>query len=318
MSSIDPSQLRIYIANEVAAVLSFFGALAIIINYLFYSNKNQILYKLIFSLSLSDFGGSIFIAVSQGLLFAPGSISYGRGLCVFLRAGINLFFLSSFIWTTCISLHIWICAHQRSQIPVYYFHIVAWGVPAIMTIILIAGQFIVVEPETHWCHPNSVGSWAFWVGPLLVAFMFNAIFYALSLTRYSRSFRARQSNAALESPLLQSQSLVKNKNSPETLLRKTVIRLTLYLGVFFLCWVWDVVAKSMETAGSSPPYWLELAKSVFSPLQGFLNFLVYGTTTRKFWRRPTTKQRQTRTRVAPSGLFQSYGLLDDGEVLRVN
>jgi len=270
MSGLDFQTLVLYISNLSASTLSLIGAGAIMLNYLFFTSKSQILYKLIFFLSLADFFGSLFIFVSQGLLFGAAfySISYSHGLCIFFRAGINLFFVASFVWTSCIAIHIWVSSHQKAQIPIIFFHLFAWGVPAIMTVILVAGHFVVIENDYKWCHPTTMAKWFLWEAPLCIAFMCNSVFYFMSIRRFKVDNHInRESSRSTRQKKLQ---------------WKIKKRLTLYLLVFLVCWIWDVVNKILEAIGITPPFWLSILQSTFSPLQGFLNFLVYGLSSRMF------------------------------------
>mmetsp|Transcript_8269 Transcript_8269/g.14588 ORF Transcript_8269/g.14588 Transcript_8269/m.14588 type:complete len:411 (-) Transcript_8269:221-1453(-) len=50
-----------------------------------------------------------------------------------------------------------------------------------------------------------------------------------------------------------------------------------YVGSFFLTWIFQTIARGMETAGQgdSVPYWLSLVGVTLLPSQGFFNFLIY-------------------------------------------
>eukprot|EP01092_Planopodium_desertum_P009565 TRINITY_DN4118_c0_g2_i1.p1 TRINITY_DN4118_c0_g2~~TRINITY_DN4118_c0_g2_i1.p1 ORF type:complete len:113 (-),score=0.43 TRINITY_DN4118_c0_g2_i1:130-423(-) len=55
-------------------------------------------------------------------------------------------------------------------------------------------------------------------------------------------------------------------------------RILLYIAVFLLCWIWDVLGHLLDVFNLEF-YWMWILQTMFSPLQGFLNFLVYGLTT---------------------------------------
>ncbi len=135
----------VYSLNLAASCLSLFGSVALIINFFLFANKAQPLYKLIFSLSLSDFGLSVTMIVSQILLFFHqyDDGTYSRPTCVVLRALINFFFLASFLWTASISLHMFISFRQRAQIPLRYYLLVCWGVPLIAFIVLLSDKHLI-------------------------------------------------------------------------------------------------------------------------------------------------------------------------------
>lgn len=283
--------LERYSVNLASSCLSLFGSAAIILNYIIFANKSQLLYKLIFFLSLTDFGGSLAICISQVLLFLHtyDGLGYGLDLCKVFRALINFFFVSSFFWTSGISLHIWICAKQKAQIPIYWFHLVCWGLPAIFTSVLLGANMITQTGGSSWCSNTSLGHWLFWYSPLLFSFTWNAIAYTLILLHYRRDGPDR--------------SKMKDKIK---------LRISLYLFVFFICWIWDVINFSYEQSSShhTSPNWLKLLTSAFMPLQGFLNFLVYGISSRMFRRTPQNKQKNFRrpSAIPPSPLLHSQPL----------
>lgn len=248
--------LERYSVNLASSCLSLFGSAAIILNYIIFANKSQLLYKLIFFLSLADFGGSLAISISQVLLFLHtyDGLGYGLDLCKVFRAGVNFFFVSSFFWTSGISLHIWICAKQKAQIPIHWFHLVCWGFPAIFTSVLL-GAGMITKSDGSWCSNTVLGHWLFWYGPLLLSFTWNAIAYTLILVHYHRG----------EGP---ERSKMKDKIK---------LRISLYLFVFFICWIWDVINFSYEQASSTghSPNWLKLLTSAFMPLQGLYYFFIF-------------------------------------------
>jgi len=260
--------LEVYSLNLASSCLSVFGSAAIIINYIFFANKTQPLYKLILFLSVADFGGSLFISISQILLFLHhfDDLPYGIDLCRVLRAFINFFFVSSFFWTSAIALHIYVSSRQKAQIPLYWFHMVCWGLPGIGTVIVVAAGMITQEKDGAWCSLNPLGHWLFWYGPLLVSFVWNIVLYILIIRFYRGGQGAER-------------KMMKNKIK---------VRVTLYILVFFICWVWDLV-DFVAYELHHPNFWLDLLTSTFMPLQGFLNFLVYGVSSRMFRHRTGPK-----------------------------
>ena len=58
-------------------------------------------------------------------------------------------------------------------------------------------------------------------------------------------------------------------------------RIRLYIAVFFLVRMWSVINRLQNWANpEAPSFALYLLHSIFSPLQGFCNSLVYGCNTR--------------------------------------
>lgn len=243
--------LERYSVNLASSCLSLFGSAAIILNYIIFANKSQHLYKLIFFLSVADFGGSLAISISQIFLFLHtyDGLGYGLDLCKVFRAGVNFFFVSSFFWTSAISLHTWICSKQKAQIPMKWFHLVCWGVPAIFIAILLGADMITKINGSSWCSNTVLGHWLFWYTPLLACFTWNAIAYTLILFHY-RNMGVGGDRTKMKD--------------------KIKLRISLYLFVFFICWIWDIVNFSYEQITHGPsPNWLQLLTSAFLPLQGW-------------------------------------------------
>lgn len=278
-------ELELYSLNLASSCLSLFGSAAIIINFIFFANREQALYKLIFFLSVTDFGGSLAIAVSQIALFLHhfDDVGYGISMCKVFRACINFFFVSSFFWTSAIALHIWVSCKQKAQIPMYWFHIVCWGIPGIATIILIATGMIEFDNHNDWCSNTTKGHWLFWYAPLFASFVWNAIAYALIIRHYREAAGVKTSGAA------------------QKMKKKIKVRITLYLFVFFICWIWNFINFIINQFHVNSPFWMELLTVTFMPLQGFLNFLVYGVSSRMF------RRRQGKKTVSRGGHSINYG-----------
>lgn len=259
----DHHDLERYSLNLASSCLSLFGSAAIIINYIIFTNKSQLLYTLIFFLSVADLGGSLAISISQVLVFLDTyhGFDYGWELCKVFRAAINFFFVSSFFWTAAIALHIWVCARQKAQIPIYYFHLVCWGVPAICTAILVATGMIVKGEDSGWCSNTVMGHWLFWYIPLFLSFLWNAIAYTLILLHY-RGGASQADRRGMK--------------------KKIQIRVSLYLFVFFICWIWDIINFATQQIHGSSPFWLQLLTSAFLPLQGDYS-LLFLSSSRQFY-----------------------------------
>jgi len=73
-------------------------------------------------------------------------------------------------------------------------------------------------------------------------------------------------------------SLAQGKVLTRAMKKKIRKRLLLYLVVFFLCSVWGLINRiwQISIAIHRPPAYMTGLEAFFSPLQGFLNALVYG------------------------------------------
>ncbi|EGG13368.1 G-protein-coupled receptor family protein [Cavenderia fasciculata] len=267
-----------YIANLLASCLSIIGSSAIIINYIFFlpdTKRQQPLYKLILFLSIADFFGSLSICISQSVLLS--------------RASINFFFVASFMWMSSLAFHTYWSSRQRSQVPLWVFQVVSWGVPTVMTAVMVGRDMITEDAESGWCQPNKVARWAFWFGPLLFSLAWNIILYAMILWQYRSSmsgsittqFRKKNNNGydddpySINQPTSPSNRFITEKKRKLHL--KVAKRLGVYLLAFLICWVPDVFDNLLVQPNQYCQfYWLWLLQNITSPLQGFLNFIVYG------------------------------------------
>ncbi|GAM20848.1 hypothetical protein SAMD00019534_040230 [Acytostelium subglobosum LB1] len=285
--------------NLAASCLSILGSSAIIINYFFFlreTKRQQVLYQMVLSLSIADFFGSIAICISQSVVLS--SIFQGIVFCVTIRAFINFFFLASFMWMCCIAFHAFWSSRQRSQVPLPVFHIVSWTVPAVMTTIMLGKHMIVEEHNTGYCHPTPQARWAFWYGPMFFTFAWNIILYGLILWRYRqavRPFVASPNGSRNVQDTTLNNSFSQGSYGPASerfvnerkrkLHSKVARQLGIYLLAFLICWLPDLVDSFVSTpAKYCDLYWLWILQNFTTPLQGFLNFIVYGVSSRMFLR----------------------------------
>ena len=140
----------------------------------------------------------------------------------------------------------------------------SWGIPGIFVIIILLTGAVEVEKGAVWygirlinywfllcrCSLTKSYEWALWFVPMIFTVLINLIFYILIVSKFQRHRKVYN---------------IKRQ-------------LTLYLLAFVLCWIWDIVDHIIQPYCTL--YWLWLLQDFFSPLQGFLNFIVYGLSTR--------------------------------------
>eukprot|EP01116_Phalansterium_solitarium_P024411 TRINITY_DN894_c0_g1_i1.p2 TRINITY_DN894_c0_g1~~TRINITY_DN894_c0_g1_i1.p2 ORF type:complete len:315 (+),score=57.06 TRINITY_DN894_c0_g1_i1:124-1068(+) len=252
-----------YYFNFVSSILSIIGSICIIVSFACRKRKKgtQTLSTLVFCLAISDLIASSGICASQSvMLFAD---FYDSFLCVFLRAVLQFGYLASFMWTSCISVLLYRATMQASNegmARMVAMNLVSWGIPGILVGVLIALKGIAYEAKSQWCSSPPVLEWLFWFTPLLLSLCFNLVMYSLILHKFRRNRQL----------LVQAQPKPKVGNLIWT-------RITLYILVFIICWVWDVVDHVLSYVyPDCHVYILWTLQTIFSPLQGFLNFLVYG------------------------------------------
>jgi hypothetical protein len=101
-----------------------------------------------------------------------------------------------------------------------------------------------------------------WFGPLLLTMLFNVVVYILCFIQA----RKRVSNAL--------SATAKERHSKTSIY--AFRKISLFILVSFIVWTPDLVNHVIQMIpGSCEVYWLWVLQSMLSPLQGFLNFIVY-------------------------------------------
>jgi len=148
--------------------------------------------------------------------------------------------------------------------------------------------------------------WIFYYGPLwlmifLVAFFMSLVYlYVRSLDnkmdQYTRSYRQNAARTSTESgssefhsggdrrrslmartfSTMNTETLNEQRRQRRNERSKAVANQGLfYAGTFALVWVFATIVRGMQLAGRSPPWIITFWFAVFTPSQGFFNFLVY-------------------------------------------
>jgi len=274
--SVDVEKLHpSYAVNLFAALLSILGSGLILLLFAI-GRKREHISKLIGLLSIADFCSSLSIAASQIFLLINQD-AYNYTLCVLFRSSIQFFMVSSLIWTSCIAFHLFQELRYLTKIPRPLLHdviynLVSWGIPAILCTILIGGHNI-IPGEQHWCHLKKDFEISFWFIPLVVAMLWNLCFYLVIIKHVRDMLRpvASSNNRPAASEAIHYQLL---------LIRK----LSFLMLVFVLCWTPDFFNHIRQYFFQSdcPSQPLLILQDLFSPLQGFLNSLVYGFANKEF------------------------------------
>jgi len=250
------------IINIASAALSVLGSGANIVAFLLSKEKSQQLFHLIFFLSIADFLGSALIILSQGISYLIGKEELDMGVCIAIRAVFQYFFLASFCWTSAIAFHLYRAANHLPEKKSFYlgYHLISWGLPGVMIAFLVIGKHITRAPFTSWCDLSTTYEWIFWFTPLILSLIINLVFYVLIVRSFRKTYTTQRK---FESRVLR--------------------RLSYYLISFCLCWIWDIINHIILTV--SPEcniYPLLILQVIFAPLQGFLNFIVYGISNQMF------------------------------------
>jgi len=243
-----PDQVRIldYIILGTGS-LGLLGASFIMITFLLFKDIRMFSTKLIFFLSLSDF----MVSISW---FPFGNVN--EYLCTIQAMGLQFFLCSSLLWTMCISLSLAFAFYSDKfenfelSHNMKYYHFLCWGYPTVTVFIsLLSNRFADIGP---WCFlvPHTYFR-LFYYLPLAVVFFVNLgvlVAVRLKISRHKGSIEARMN-----------------------------VIVSFYL-VGFLASQLPSLVNGMQNffQPENPVFVLYLFQSLFQPMQGFLNCLVYG------------------------------------------
>ena len=133
-----------------------------------------------------------------------------------------------------------------------YYHAYAWGLPALL-LIIVTGTGALGDAG-NWCwikRSHMAARMLCYYVPLIIIMIFNALEYFLIGTSLKNQGASQQ------------QAIMK--------------RLRLYIVVFVFCRFWSVLNRVTEAInGDHGIFAFMLMHSLFSPLQGFANSIVYG------------------------------------------
>jgi len=143
--------------------------------------------------------------------------------------------------------------------------------------------------------------WAFYYGPLWVMIFFVALFMSLvyfyvrgldvKMDKYTNTYRknaarsnpeesteieARRSFMSRTFSTTKMETIKEQRKQRKNERSKAVANQGLfYAGTFALVWVFGTIVRAMQLAGAKPPWAIVFLFAVFTPSQGFFNFLVY-------------------------------------------
>ncbi|ORX59182.1 hypothetical protein BCR36DRAFT_366369 [Piromyces finnis] len=260
----------IQIAIEISSLLSFIGSGSVIISTFITKNffgKGKLWNRFIFILSFWDLYGSFDILIRQ-LFFNTNDNN-----CKLHGLSIHFFYLCSIIWTAGIAFNIFfitVLNKKIKEIEHYeiFIYIALLGLSLLLTLPLYyldknnASNIPILGDTTFWCwitKDYSKYKILFFYCPLWIIFLFNTFVYV------STEIICKKRNYDY---LNQSQTTFVKKN--------VVKRSDLYLLVLFVIWIWgsiDTIQSSLNL--NYPIYVIQFLYSFFTPLQGFLNSLVY-------------------------------------------
>jgi len=261
----EAEDLTSYYVSICSSTLSVIGSILTIIFLQLNKKREQqpTSVKLIFLLAVCDLLSSGFMLGSYITLIQH---TQTHTLCFMFRLFIQFFVLAAFLWTSVIA---WVI--RREQIVTdpettdsdflqharrtTVYHLTAWGIPFLITLYTILQPSIMAVSRTGWCALTPDFEIAFWVVPLVASIIWNLVMYLTIV----RQLRASLGNFPSERPVI----------------LQMWARFSFYILAFVVCWVWDFINHFYAIAGFCTPFAILNLEYFFSPLQGFLNFIIY-------------------------------------------
>jgi len=254
-------RLSLQVVTIIGAVFSMLGSSFIIISFFAFKDLQTFPYKLIMFLSVADFfSSSTYILAVQDLGINPedkGTDCFEDNFMCFFTAGMSQYFdFASFLWMGVISFNIYQIMVKRvgegAKDFEKIYHLVCWGVPAFFLIIVTATDGL--GDAGNWCwikHDHQVERWLCYYIPLMIVMGFNCATYC-AINRATKKLNMRNQEAV-------------NR------------RMVLYVGAFLFLRSWSVLNRFVELVdGNVGVFPLMFLHSMFSPVQGLANALVYG------------------------------------------
>uniref|UniRef100_A0A7S2RHZ5 G-protein coupled receptors family 2 profile 2 domain-containing protein n=2 Tax=Mucochytrium quahogii TaxID=96639 RepID=A0A7S2RHZ5_9STRA len=270
------------ILPKVAATLSILGSCCIIMFTMCQTSKNRRVYhRLVFCMSVSDLMYSFAVFLSTWPM-PPESGAWGavgnKSTCIAQGFFVQLGLLVP-MYNACLAVnYLLVIKYEWSESRVQ--RVEPWM--HFLTISLCTGFAIssvpldLYNPANLWCWISAFDGrgkgayyfqWGFFYIPLwtIVAFVSYAMFQVY------RKVRSHEDNINVCGTLSNNKKMRKHRKS-----QKVATQAFLYIGAFYVTWIFGTVNRLIITIDHEiviTP--LLILQSFFTPLQGFLNFLVY-------------------------------------------
>eukprot|EP00002_Diphylleia_rotans_P004660 TRINITY_DN1354_c0_g1_i2.p1 TRINITY_DN1354_c0_g1~~TRINITY_DN1354_c0_g1_i2.p1 ORF type:complete len:314 (-),score=39.88 TRINITY_DN1354_c0_g1_i2:509-1450(-) len=279
MDLLDETELiQIRYLIGVSSLLSIAGSCFILATYISFPNVRSFPVKLLSMLSVSDLFGSVFHFSSVFFYWHYGDLPSTLA-CQIQGGGIQFFSMAAFSWSLAISVTAYMVVVKKLiEIESYekYFHAACWGFPAFTLIPL-----IVKYPDMgpNWCWVGFEGNdirFSLSYGPAILLLLTSIMFYGLTVYRIYTLRREAELESLKYVPQMQA-SINAKARVYRHLGIKIAFRLSLYVLVFVICWIWAVINRlHVAIYNTEPEFILYALQAWFTPLQGLFNALVYG------------------------------------------
>jgi hypothetical protein len=252
--------LTIRVLTLTSAGLSILGSSLIIVSFLAFPRLRTFPFRLIVYLSTADLFASLAYYVGLGVGVKQGQVCSTAFAC-YLEANLSQYFdVATFMWTGVIAFNVHRVlvkdAGRGVEALETRYHALCWGLPLLLLVVAAgtgsfgdAGLWCWIKPSFPLTQLLCYYLW------LIVVFVFNSVIFVLVVLHMRHDAKAAATQNAVTR------------------------RLLTYLLVFFFVRCWSVFDRLNDAASpGNPSYALAVLHSIFSPLQGFCNALVYGLT----------------------------------------
>eukprot|EP00698_Gefionella_okellyi_P022818 TRINITY_DN7621_c0_g1_i1.p1 TRINITY_DN7621_c0_g1~~TRINITY_DN7621_c0_g1_i1.p1 ORF type:complete len:447 (-),score=46.38 TRINITY_DN7621_c0_g1_i1:112-1452(-) len=248
--------------QRVTSSLSFIGCLYVVVTFCAFEDiRKRINFRLATMLAVSDIGQQICT-----FLGTPGDES--PNLCLFQAIFLSYTTLCTIIWPLFIAITLFLIvvkhdAHvERLE---KWFHLFAWGVPVILTLLPFSTWPWGPAGILCWITQNNGGQYwrifqvYFWVWCVIIvdAALYIAIIYHI-----------RQGTKVLAGDAAQRSARRRNAE---------LIRLSMYPLIMTVSYFWATVDRVQNMLGESPIFWIQVLHIMFIGLAGLLNSIAYAT-----------------------------------------
>ncbi|KAI8808837.1 hypothetical protein BJ742DRAFT_771618 [Cladochytrium replicatum] len=260
---------------QTSSALSFVGSAFIIISYIFVPSFRRPSNRLVFYMSFADLFGSL------GLFFAnwPVTLFKNREFCIAQGIWVNTFMLSAMLWTACLSVQVLLATRKGSNVASLqasekYFHAASWGIPVILSLVAYFlkhdGKGDVYGDATLWCWitgPYADYRLYFFYIWLWAIFLWNlGVYFFVGYVVMSSQRRIHKMSSERPGAMF----------APSTAMKNYIRKTSFFILAFFINWFWGSVNRIQGFFDPNTQiYALFVLHAVFTPLQGFLNFLAY-------------------------------------------
>ncbi|KAJ8388780.1 hypothetical protein AAFF_G00130130 [Aldrovandia affinis] len=220
------------------------------------------------------------LGTAELLLMCSDSASAHHEVCLFVTAGLHLFFMASFTWMLVEGLLLWskvVSVNMSEDRRMRLYYLIGWGVPVVIVGVTLTVSFDKYKANNYcWLNVQTDIIWAF-VGPVLFVLAVNAVVLCRVVMVTVSSARRR---AKMLTPSSSSQIHALDLTWAAT---RPVLILLPVLGLTWLCGV--LVHLSTVLA------YLFIALNAFQGLYIFLVYAVYNSEVRNAIRRIKEKRK---------------------------